>query len=62
MLAYGDFLQSSALQRNVSILAILEEEITMYPYSRKYEPKVGERISLQRCFSPPTLKSLIHLN
>ena len=38
LLAYGDFIEARATQRDV----VLDEEISKYPYSRKSELKVGE--------------------
>ena len=49
LLAYGDFLKAQASQRNETVFAVLDEEINKYPYVKKYEPKVGERKSLQFC-------------
>ena len=42
MLAYGDFLEARAAQRNETIFTVLDEEIENYPYSKKSKTKVRD--------------------
>ena len=58
LLAYGDFLEARASQRNETILEVLDEEVNKYPYLRKSEPKVGERKSLYNFFDLKHLSNL----
>lgn len=41
LLAYGDYLKARTSQRNETMLSILDEEISQYPYIRKSQARVS---------------------